>query len=99
MKDIERDLDFIILKTHQLFNIIKQEKYDLLETKELIRQQLIKQFFLNYSADEIVTVGEKFQLLVNLSTDATEQCENLFEQTKQDILKVKQVTKIKKAYK
>lgn len=99
MTYIERDLDFIILKTQQLFGIIEREQYQHLETKELIRQQLIEQFFLNYSADEIVTVSEKFEQLVNLSTNVTKQCENLFEQTKQDILKVKQVTKIKKAYK
>lgn len=99
MTDIERDLDFIILKTQQLFNLVEQEKYQLLETKELVRKQLIEQFFLNYSADEIVTANEKLQQLVDLSTEITEQCENLFEQTKQDILKVKQVNKIKKAYK
>jgi len=99
MKDIERDINFIILKTQQLFGIIEQEKYSLLETKELIRQQLIEQFFLNYPPDEIVTVSEKFQLLITISTKITEQCEGIFEQTKHDILKVKQVSKIKKAYK
>jgi len=99
MTDMERDLDFIILKTQQLFAIIEQEEYQRLETKELIRQQLIEQFFLNYPADEIATVSEKFQKLVDLSTEVTEQCEGIFEQTKQDILKVKQVGKIKKAYK
>ncbi len=99
MKEIERDLDFITLKTQQLFDIITQEKYHLLETRELVRQQLIEQFFLNYSVEEIATVGEKFEQLVSLSSHVTEQCENLFEQTKQDILKVKQVDKIKKAYK
>ncbi len=99
MSDIERDIDFIILKTQQLFSIIEQEKYQLLETKELIRQQLIEQFFLNYPPDEIIIIGEKLQQLVDLSTKVTEQCEDIFEQTKQDILKVKQVGKIKKAYK
>ncbi|PCH97339.1 MAG: hypothetical protein COB83_02355 [Gammaproteobacteria bacterium] len=99
MTDIERDLDFILLKTQQLFDIIEREEYPRLETKELVRQQLIAQFFLNYSADEIVAVGDKLQLLIDLSTKAAEQCESLFEQTKQDILKVKQVNKIKKAYK
>jgi len=99
MTDIERDLDFIILKTQQLFGIIEQEQYQRLETKELVRKQLIEQFFLNYPADEIATVSEKFQKLVDLSTEVTEHCEGLFEQTKQDILKVKQVSKIKKAYK
>ena len=99
MTDIKRDIDFILLKTQQLFGIIEQEQYQLLETKELIRKQLIEQFFVNYSADEIITVSEKLQQLVDLSTEITEQCENIFEQTKQDILKVKQVDKIKKAYK
>ena len=99
MKEIERDLDFIIAKTQQLFNIVEQEQYQLLETKELVRQQLVEQFFINYSADEIAAVSDKFQKLVTLSTEITEQCEGLFEQTKQDILKVKQVGKIKKAYK
>lgn len=99
MKEIERDLDFIIAKTQQLFNIVEQEQYQLLETKELVRQQLVEQFFINYSADEIAAVSDKFQKLVALSTEITEQCEGLFEQTKQDILKVKQVGKIKKAYK
>lgn len=99
MTDIERDLDFIILKTQQLFGIVEQEKYQLLETKELVRQQLIEQFFLNYSKDEIITVSEKLQELVALSSKITKQCENIFEQTKQDILKIKKVNKIKKAYK
>ena len=99
MTDIERDLDFIILKTQQLFGIIEQEQYQRIETKELVRKQLIEQFFLNYSAEEIVAVSDKLDLLINLSTEVTEQCESLFEQTKQDILKVKQVSKIKKAYK
>jgi len=99
MSNIERDIDFIIIKTRQLFDVIEQEKYQLLETKELIRQQLIEQFFLNYPQDEIVSVSEKFQLLVELSTIVTEQCENIFEQTKHDILKIKKVDKIKKAYK
>ncbi len=99
MTDIERDLDFIILKTQQLFSIVEQEKYELLETKELIRKQLIEQFFLNYTADEIVKVNEKFETLVNLSAKITEQCESLFEQTKDDILKIKKVGKIKNAYK
>jgi hypothetical protein len=99
MTETERDLDFILLKTQQLFGIIEQEKYHLLETKELIRQQLIEQFFVNHTAEDILTVSEKMQDLVNLSTQITEQCESLFDQTKQDILKVKQVDKIKKAYK
>jgi len=99
MTNIERDIDFILLKTQQLGNIVEQGDYQKLETKELIRQQLIEQFFLNYSADEIVEVSDKFQQLIDLSSKVTEQCENIFEQTKQDILKVKQVSKIKKAYK
>ena len=99
MSDINSDLDFIILKTQQLFNIVEQEKYQQLETRELVRQQLIEQFFLNYTADEIVTVSDKFQKLVDLSTKITQQCEEVFENTKQDILKIKQVGKIKKAYK
>lgn len=99
MKDIERDLDFILLKTNQLVTVINQQDYDLLESKELVRQQLIKQFFVDYSAEDIVTVSDKFQQLVTLSTDITEQCEQIFEQSKQDILKIKQSAKIKKAYK
>ena len=99
MTNIERDIDFILLKTQQLGNIVEQGDYQKLETKELIRQQLIEQFFLNYSADEIVDVSDKFQQLIDLSSKVTEQCESIFEQTKQDILKVKQVSKIKKAYK
>ncbi|GAA6170852.1 hypothetical protein NBRC116592_05220 [Colwellia sp. KU-HH00111] len=99
MKDIERDLDFILLKTNQLATVINQQDYDLLESKELIRQQLIKQFFVDYSAEDIVAVSDKFQQLVTLSTDITEQCEQIFEQSKQDILKIKQSAKIKKAYK
>lgn len=99
MSDINSDLDFIILKTQQLFDIVEQEKYQQLETRELVRQQLIEQFFLNYTADEIVTVSDKFQKLVDLSTKITQQCEEVFENTKQDILKIKQVGKIKKAYK
>jgi hypothetical protein len=99
MKDIERDLDFIIVKTQQLFDMVEQKQYHLIETRELVRQQLIEQFFINYTADEIVTVNEKFQKLVDFSTQITEQCESIFEQTKKDILKVKQVGKIKKAYK
>lgn len=99
MTDIERDLDFIILKTQQLFTLVKQEEYHLLETKELVRKQLIEQFFLNYSPDEIAVIGDKFQQLVNLSNEVTKQCEEDFNQTKQDILKLKQVDKIRKAYK
>jgi hypothetical protein len=99
MTDIERDLDYIIIKTQQLFDMIEQKKYHLIETKELVRQQLIEQFFVNYTADEIVTVNEKFQKLVNFSTQITKECESIFEQTKKDILKLKQVGKIKKAYK
>ena len=98
MTDIERDIDFIINKTQRLFKVIEQEQYQLLESKELVRQQLINQFFIDYSPVEIVSVGEKFQKLVDLSTEVTEHCEGLFEQTKQDILKVKQVSKIKKAW-
>ena len=99
MTDIERDLDFIILKTQQLFTLVKQEEYHLLETKELVRKQLIEQFFISYSPDEIAVVGDKFQQLVNLSNEVTKQCEEDFNQTKQDILKLKQVDKIRKAYK
>ncbi len=99
MNDIERDLDFILLKTNQLVTIVRQEKFELLESKELIRQQLINQFFLDYSAKDIVTVAEKFQQLVTLSAEITAQCERIFEQSKQDILKIKQADKIKKAYK
>ena len=99
MTDIERDIDFIIEKTLRLFKIIEQEQYQLLEGKELVRKQLIDQFFLNYSPEEIVSVGEKFEQLVELSSAVTQECETIFSQTKEDILKVKKVSKIKKAYK
>lgn len=99
MTDIERDLDYIIMKTQQLFTIVEQEDYHLLETKELIRQQLIEQFFINYSADDITIVANKFDTLVSLSANLTKQCENILAQTKHDILKIKKVEKIKKAYK
>jgi len=99
MTDIERDLDFIINKTQRLFKVIEQEQYQLLESKELVRQQLINQFFIDYPPEEILKVGEKFQQLVELSTTITQECENIFAQTKDDILKIKKVDKIKKAYK
>jgi hypothetical protein len=99
MTDIERDIDFIIEKTQRLFKIIEQEQYQLLESKELVRKQLIDQFFINYSPEEIVSVGKKFEQLVELSSAVTQECENIFVQTKEDILKIKKVNKIKKAYK
>lgn len=99
MKDIERDLDFIILKTQQLFDIVEREEYQFLETKELIRKQLIEQFFLNYSMEAIAEYSVKFEHLITLSEEIVKQCEGIFEQTKHKILKVKQVEKIKKAYK
>jgi len=99
MTDIERDLDFIINKTQRLFKVIEQEQYQLLDSKELVRQQLINQFFIDYPPEEILSVGEKFQQLVELSTTITQECENIFAQTKDDILKIKKVDKIKKAYK
>jgi len=43
-------------------------------------------------------VGEKFEYLIALSTELTQLCEEIFSQTKQDILKIKQTSKIKKAY-
>lgn len=99
MTDIERDLDFIINKTQRLFKLIEQEQYQLLESKELVRKQLINQFFIDYTPEEIVSVSEKFQQLVELSTTITLECENIFAQTKDDILKIKKSNKIKKAYK
>ena len=99
MTDIERDLDFIINKTQRLFKLIEQEQYQLLESKELVRKQLINQFFIDYTPEEIVSVSEKFQQLVEPSTTITLECENIFAQTKDDILKIKKSNKIKKAYK
>lgn len=99
MTPIEQDLDFIILKTQQLFSVIQKEEYQLIQSKELVRKQLIEQFFLNYTVDEIATVSEKFQTLVNISKEAMQECEALFEQTKKDIVRFKKISKIKKAYK
>jgi len=99
MTAIERDIDFIIEKTQQLFKVIEQEKYQLLESKELVRQQLISQFFINYSSEQLLEVSNKLQDLVDLSTQVTQQAEQLFERTKQDILKIKKSDKVKKAYK
>jgi len=96
--EIDQDLDFIINKTRQLFSLIKKEQYHLVDTKELVRQQLINQFFSDYSPEQIATVGEKFEQLVALSTTLTQQCEVDFSQMKQEILKIKQVGKINKAY-
>jgi len=96
--DINKDLDFIIKKTQQLFSVIEKEQYHLVDTKELVRQQLIDQFFSDYSPAQIATAGEKFEHLIELSTNITQQCETAFSQVKQDILKLKQVGKIKDAY-
>ena len=99
MTDIERDIDFIINKTQRLFKVIEQEQYQQLESKELVRQQLIEQFFINYTPEEILNVSEQFQELIDLSTAVTLECENIFAQTKDDILKIKKADKIIKAYK
>ncbi len=96
--DIERDIDFIIDKTKELATIVEQEQYHLLETKELIRQQLIQQFNDNYSAAEMANVEEKLVLLYQLSTEITQRCEDVLTQTKQNILKLKQANKVKQAY-
>ncbi len=96
--DIERDIDFIINKTQQFAELVAQEQYHLLETKELVRQQLIQQFNDNYSTDEMLQVQDKLLLLQQLSTDITQQCELILSATKQDILKLKQVNKVKQAY-
>lgn len=98
MKNIEDDLDYIMSKTQQLFTLLEKEQYPLLETKELVRQQLIQQFFINYSLKEISTVSKKFQQLVDLSTQVTIDCEEKFETTKSNILKIKKSAKIKNAY-
>ena len=97
--DIERDIDFIINKTQQFAELVAQEQYHLLETKELVRQQLIQQFNDNYSTDEMLQVQDKLLLLQQLSTDITQQCEHILSSTKQDILKLKQASKVIKAYK
>jgi len=96
--EINKDLDFIIKKTQQLFSLVEQGQYHLVDTKELVRQQLINQFFSDYTPEQIAEVGEKFEQLIELSTIITQHCEAAFSQVKQDILKVKQVGKIKKAY-
>jgi len=98
ISEIEKDLDFIILKTKQLLTVVTDEQYHKIETKELVRKQLINQFFLEYSPEQIAMVGEKFEYLIALSTELTQLCEAIFSQTKQDILKIKQTSKIKKAY-
>jgi len=95
---IEKDLDFIILKTKQLFTVVADEQYHKIETKELVRKQLINQFFLEYPPERIALVGEKFEYLITLSTELTQLCEEIFSQTKQDILKIKQTSKIQQAY-
>lgn len=99
MSAIEADLDYILEKTEQLFTVVSEEKYHLLETKELIRQQLIEQFFKNYSPEEIGTFAEKFELLVSKTESLNAQCEAIFDDTKQDILKLKKSASVKKAYK
>ena len=85
MTDIERDIDFIITKTKQLFAVIEKEQFDLLSTKELVRQKLIDQFFINYSQEQLLDVSDKLDQLLTLSTEVTELCERCFEETKQDI--------------
>ena len=99
MTNINNDLDFIIAKTQRLQDVVDNKDYHLLESKELIRQHLITQFFANYSPEEIVTVTEKLEHLVKLSESISEQCETIFEDTKQDILKLKRSSNVKNAYK
>jgi hypothetical protein len=99
MTDIERDIDYILSKTNKLFTLIEQEKYHLIESKEVVRKQLIDQFFIDYSPEEIVNVSEKFELLVKLTTTITQTCEALFQQTKDNIVKIKKSDDIIKAYK
>ena len=99
MTNINNDLDFIIAKTQRLQDVVDNKDYHVLESKELIRQQLITQFFANYSPEEIVTVTEKLVHLVKLSESISEQCETIFEDTKHDILKLKRSSNVKNAYK
>jgi len=99
MDSIENDIDFIITKTHRLQAIIDNEDYHLLESKELVRQRLIQQFFDDYKPEEIIQVTEKLELVVSLSEHISKQCEDIYEGTKQDILKLKKSDSIKKAYK
>lgn len=96
--DINKDIDYIIKKTQKLFTLVEQGKYHLVDTKEVVRQQLIDQFFTDFSPEQIATVGVKFEQLIELSTTITEHCESAFSQVKQDILKIKKAGKIKKAY-
>jgi len=97
--NIEQDIDYILKKTQQMVVVVENEQYHLLETKELIRQQLLQQFSLNYTPEEMLAVGDKLQTLVTLSTELTQQCEEIFSDTKQDILKLKKAEQVKKAYK
>jgi hypothetical protein len=60
---------------------------------------LIDQFFIDYLPEEIVTVNDKLDKLIQLSYSLTQQCENLFQQTKDNILKVKKSDQVIKAYK
>lgn len=99
MSGIDTDLDYILQKTEQLFRVVEEENYPLLETKELVRHQLIQQFFKDYSPEEIATVSKKFEYLVARSDELNKQCESIFEKTKQDMLKLKKSASIKKAYK
>jgi len=99
MNNIEIDINYILKKTQQMVVVVENEQYHLLETKELVRQQLLQQFSLNYTPEEMLAVGDKLQTLVDLSAELTEKCENIFEETKQEILKVKKVSKIQQAYK
>ena len=99
MDNIEQDIDYILEKTQQMLVVVENEQYHLLETKELIRQQLLQQFSSNYTSDEMLAVAEKLEKLVTLSTELTQQCEEIFSDTKQDILKLKKAEKVKNAYK
>jgi hypothetical protein len=98
MTAIECDIDFILKKTNQLFKVVENKQYHLIESKELIRKHLIDQFFIDYLPEEIVTVNDKLDKLIQLSYSLTQQCENLFQQTKDNILKVKKSDQAIKAY-
>jgi len=96
--DIESGIDFIIKKSEQLFTVIEKKQYHLLETRELVRKQLINQFFANYSSEQMLEVSEKFHYLITISAEITQQCEDVLQQTKEDIIKLKKSKEIKNAY-
>ncbi|MGB0936174.1 MAG: hypothetical protein ACPGTQ_01885 [Colwellia sp.] len=99
MTAIESDIDFILKKTYQLFELVEHKKYHLIESRELVRKQLIDQFFIDYLPEEIITVQDKLDTLIELTSSLTQACESLFQQTKDDILKVRKSGDVIKAYK